>query len=167
VNSVRFADGPSVERQTHVAATPRQVWELCIDLPQFGRWSPENRGGRWLDAVAARLGARFLGRNINAAVGEYETISTIVVFESPARLAWAVGDPDQPVATWTFDLAPEQGGTRLRQHVRIGPGPSPLTDAIARWPEKEERIIARRQAILGDNMPAVLAGIKASLEQHE
>ena len=61
---------------------------------------------------------------------------------------WAVGNPTNPAATWRFDLTPDGSGTRVRQHVQLGPGPSGLTARIAELPDREEDIIAARTAEL-------------------
>jgi hypothetical protein len=46
----------------------------------------------------------------------------------------------------------------------MGPGPSGLTAAIERMPDKEERIIERRLQQHGENMTATIEGIKRLAE---
>jgi hypothetical protein len=46
----------------------------------------------------------------------------------------------------------------------MGPGPSGLTPAIEKMPDKEERIIARRLEEWQANMAATLSGIKGLAE---
>jgi len=48
--------------------------------------------------------------------------------------------------------------------VRLGPGRSGLTPAIEAMPDKEARIVARRQSEHKANMQRVIAGIKAKSE---
>ena len=78
--------------------------------------------------------------------------------------AWVVGEPDNPSAQWRFTLEPTEGGTRVRQWMRMGPAPSGLSPAIAAMPDKEERIIARRLEEHRINMQATVDGIKALAE---
>ncbi len=52
-------------------------------------------------------------------------------------------------------------GTRLTQWARIGPGESGLTIAVARMPDKEERIVAGR---LREFRAAMQAHLEAALK---
>ena len=110
------------------------------------------------------LGARFVGRSRHEALGAWETTSWVNRYEPPRAFGWAVSDPDQPSATWWFELEEEEGGVRLRQCARMGPAPSGLSIAIAAMPDKEERIVARRLQEFERNMLATLEGIKQLAE---
>jgi uncharacterized protein YndB with AHSA1/START domain len=158
---MRYADGPTVSVEVHIDAPPTAVWAAVSDINAPARFSAEFQGAEWLDgATEPALGARFRGRNRHDAVGEWETTSTIVACEPEQRLEWAVMDPDNPSASWRFTLEPDGEGTRLRQWMRIGPGPSGLNVAIERMPDKEERIIERRLGEHRANMEATVLGIK-------
>jgi polyketide cyclase/dehydrase/lipid transport protein len=161
---VRYADGPTTEAEVHVDAPPSAVWPLVSDIQLPGRFSSEFVRGEWLDGGSPGLGARFVGHNHHAAIGDWQTTSTIVEFEPAQRFGWAVGDPGYPAAHWRFELEEEGDGTRLRQWMRLGPAPSGLTPAIERWPDKEERIIDRRLAEHRANMEATIRGIKEIVE---
>jgi Polyketide cyclase / dehydrase and lipid transport len=161
---VRYADGPTTEAEVHVDAPPSAVWPLVSDIQLPGRFSSEFVRGEWLDGGSPGLGARFVGHNHHAAIGDWQTTSTIVEFEPGERFGWAVGDPGYPSAHWRFELEEDGGGTRLRQWMRLGPAPSGLTPAIERWPDKEERIIDRRLAEHRANMEATIRGIKEIVE---
>jgi hypothetical protein len=67
-------------------------------------------------------------------------------------------------ASWRFELALEGEGTRLRMWARMGPARSGLSSAIEAWPDKEERIVARRLDEWQRNMAATVQGIKALAE---
>lgn len=163
---MRFADAPSASVTVEIAASPEQVWAICTDLTRFGEWSPENRGGRWLDGASGpSLGARFEGIQEHPARGRWETVCTVTEFDAPRRFAWCLGEVGEPGATWSFSLAPSGSGTALTESVRMGPGPSGITDAIAAMPDKEERIIERRLAEYHTGMTAVLEGIRAAAER--
>ena len=162
---MRYADGPTVEVDTYIDAPPSRVWELVCDIDLPSRFSEEFQGATWLDdATGAAPGAKFRGRNKHPAAGEWETTSTVVACEPERIFEWAVVDPDNPSATWRFELVAEGDGTRLRQWARFGPGPSGLSAVIERMPDKEERIIERRLAEHRENMTRTIEGIKTLAE---
>jgi uncharacterized protein YndB with AHSA1/START domain len=162
---MRFSDEPTVEVETHVEAPPERVWELVTDITLPAQFSSEFQGADWIDpAGEPAVGSTFRGRNRLDNVGEWETTSVIVACDRPRVFAWAVGDPDNASATWRFELEPDGTGTKLRQWVQLGPGPSGLTAVIERMPDKEERIIERRTEHHRANMTATIEGIKALAE---
>jgi len=163
---VRFADGPSVAVEVYVDASPGRVWPLVTDVALPARFSREYVGGVWQEGASEpELGARWTGRNRHPVIGEWEVTCTVVECEPERVFAWAVNDLERPSATWKFELEPQDQGTRLRQSARLGPGPSGLTWAIERAPDKEERIIANRLDDLQRNMLATVNGIKALAEE--
>jgi uncharacterized protein YndB with AHSA1/START domain len=159
---VRYADGPTVEVTRRIAAPADDVWLLVSDINLPARFSSEFAGAEWIgDTKGVALGACFEGHNQHAAIGSWTTTSTIVECEPGRTFAWAVGDVDNPSATWRFDLEPDGDGTHVTFAARIGPGPSGLTPAIVAMPDKEERIIERRLEEFRRNMEATLDGISA------
>jgi uncharacterized protein YndB with AHSA1/START domain len=162
---MRFADRPSQEVEVRIAAPPERVWPVLTDLARFGAWSPENEGGTWLDAGGPAVGARFRGRQSHRAVGTWETTSTVTECDPPRRFTWVVGpNAEEAGASWSFELAPDADGTRVRFRAVMGPGPSGTTAAIERMPDKEERIIERRLQEWDAGMRAVLEGVRAEVE---
>lgn len=162
---MRYADGPTAEAEVHVDAPPEAVWSLVVDINLPARFSSEFQGAEWLDgATEPKVGAWFAGHNQHPAIGEWTTTSEIVACEACREFAWSVGGAADPAATWRFELAPDGDGTRLRQSMRMGPARSGLNIAIDAMPDKEERIIARRQAEHTANMQATIEGIKALAE---
>lgn len=160
---VRFADGSVVEVTVDVAAPPAVVWALVTDINLPARFQDEFLGAEWLDGEGPALGAAFLGRNGRRG-SEWETMSWVVSYEPERRFGWAVSDPDNPGATWTYLLEPTAGGTKLTYHRLLGPGPSGITSIIGRDPEREEEIIAIRDATHRTNMQGVVDGIKQAAE---
>lgn len=156
-----------MEVEVHVDAPPSAVWDLVTDINLPARFSPEFRGADWLEGTGPALGARFQGRNQHTAIGEWQTTCFVVACEPERVFAWAVTDPDNPSASWRFELEPEGDGTRLKQWMRIGPAPSGLSIAIQRMPDKEERIVARRQQEHRENMTLTIEGIKALAETQD
>lgn len=160
----RFSEGPVVEVTTEIAASPAAVWRFVTDIELPARFQDEFQGAHWLDGGAPGLGASFAGRNRRRS-REWETKSTVVAFDPERAFGWAVGEQHEPGATWTFRLEPTSVGTELTFHRTLGPGPSGIRTMIAEDPEREEEIIARRDATHRSNMQAVLDGIKKLAEQ--
>lgn len=162
---LRYADGPSTSASTEIAAPPSTVWALVRDIDLPARFSPEFQGADWLDgAEEATVGARFVGRNHHAAIGGWETTSTIVVHEPEREIAYEVDGDGGPAARWSFTLEPIDGGTRLTQSMRMGPGRSGINPAIDAMPDKESKILHRRLGEHHRSIEATLAGIKALAE---
>ena len=162
---MRTGDRPSVEAEIFIQTPPSRPWEPVTDIVLMGWWSPEYEGGTWLDgATGATVGAIFRGRN-KRLDSECETVSTVIEAEPGQSFAWAVGDPDNASATWRFDLTPEGTGTRARQHVQLGPGPSGLTRRIDEASDREEEAVAVRIDEHRRNMQTTLAAIRSAAEQ--
>ena len=116
-----YADTPMVAAQIDIEAPPERVWGLVSDIFLMPELSSELREVSWLDGVAGpAVGHRFTGRNAHPAMGEWETVSTVVACDPPRCFAWAVGDPGHPSATWRFTLRPDGTGTRLEQWYQMG-----------------------------------------------
>ncbi|GAA2293998.1 SRPBCC family protein [Streptomyces hawaiiensis] len=161
----RYADRPTVEVTTWVAAPPGRVWALVSDVTRMPELSDELQSARWAgDAAGPVVGARFVGRNRHEQFGEWETTSTVVACDPERVFAWAVGDPAEPSAIWRFTLEPRDGGTELSQWMRMGPGRSGLSFAIDAMPEKEQKIVFVRLREFERSMTATLEHIKHRLE---
>jgi polyketide cyclase/dehydrase/lipid transport protein len=162
----RYADLPTVEVSAWIEAPPEHVWRLVSDIGLMPGLSRELQSVEWLDGVSQpAVGARFLGRSKHDALGEWSTTSYVVQHEPCQVFAWAVGDPEQPSATWRFTLGREPGGTALSQWVRLGPGRSGLSIAIDQMPDKEQKIVFVRMREFEESMTRTLAAIKTLAEQ--
>lgn len=164
---MRYADGPTVESEIVVAAPADVLWPLVTDLSLLVELSPELQRVEWLDGAGGPAAdVRFRGHSAHSAVGEWSTVSTITVWEPGRSFGWEVerDRPEGPAATWLLELTPADGGTRVRQWARLGPGPSGLTPAIERWPDKEERIVGGRIGEWRSAMETNLAAFKQRAE---
>lgn len=163
---MRMSDRPAVEEEILINASPATVWALVTDLDAVGQWSPEYRGGEWIEgATGPAVGARFKGRN-KRENREWESESIVTECNAERTLAWAVGrEPGNAGASWRFELTPQGSGTHVRLQVIMGPGPSGLTSVIDQMPHLEEKIIANRIAEHSRNMQATLQGLKTAAEQ--
>jgi len=165
-----YADTPVVAAQIDIEAPPERVWPLVSDIFLMPGLSGELQEVAWLDGVTGpAVGCRFAGRNANAALGSWETVSTVVECDEPRRFAWAVGDPGYPSTTWRFSLrpagaGPEITGTVLEQWMQMGPGRSGLNLAIDAMPDKEQKIVFVRLREFESGFTANLAAIKELAE---
>jgi len=161
-----YADAPTVAAEIYVEAPPERVWPVVSDIFLMPGLSGELRQVEWLGGVTGpALGHRFTGRNANPMLGEWETVSTIVVCDEPRCFAWAVGDPDHPSTTWRFTLRPAGPGTVLEQWAQMGPARSGLNLAIDAMPDKERKIVFVRLRDIEAGLKANLAAIKELAER--
>jgi uncharacterized protein YndB with AHSA1/START domain len=161
-----YADTPTVGAETFIEAPPDRVWAYVSDIHLMPTLSTELQEVEWLDgATGPRLGRRFAGRSAHAALGSWETVSTVVECAEPWRFAWAVGDPKRPSASWRFTLRPEGTGTVLEQWAQLGPARSGLSFAIDAMPDKEQKIVFVRLREFETGIKANLAAIKKLAER--
>jgi hypothetical protein len=161
----RYADKPTVEASTWVDAEPGRVWELVSDIHLMPAFSGELQRVEWADdADGPRVGARFVGYNEHQAFGQWTSTSQIVVCDRPREFAWAVGEPENPAATWRFRLTARDGGTFLTYWMQIGPGRSGLSVAIDAMPDKEQKIVFVRLREFETAIDKTLSAIKRLAE---
>ena len=161
----RYADKPTVQVEIFVKAPAAQVWKIVSDVKLMPTMSTELQAVDWLDgATGPGVGARFVGRSKHDALGDWDTISTVVECVEPDVFAWAVGDPELPTAVWRFNLRAKDGGTVLGEWMQMGPGRSGLSFAIERMPEKEQKIVFVRMREFEANITATLTAIKERAE---
>lgn len=160
-----IVDGPGQLVEIDIKARPEIVWEFVSDVNLSAEFSEEFQGGEWDDPDGdSGVGSTFTGHNKHPQVGEWSTTSHVTVWDPPREFAWSVADPEAPAAQWRFTVEKVPGGSRLRYHVRLGPGRSGLTPAIEAMPDKEARIVAGRQREHQQNMRRVIEGIKEKAE---
>ncbi|MVU77704.1 SRPBCC family protein [Nocardia sp. ET3-3] len=161
----KYADGPTAQAEIWIDAAPEAVWELVSDIGLMPELSQELQAAHWVSPdTPPGVGATFVGTSRHEALGEWSTTSHVVEWNPPSVFAWAVNDPETPTATWRFTLEAENGGTTLRQWVRMGPGRSGLSKAIDAMPEKEEKIVFVRMREFESAMRHVVAEIKRRAE---
>lgn len=161
---MKMSDLPSVSVETTIGAAPDAIYSIVGDLDAMGGFGTEFQGGRWVRGRPGELGSVFVGDQ-RSGEREWQSTSTVIVREPDRAFGWAVGDPDDPVARWTFTLRKVPGGTEVRYDAVLGPGESGLTRAIASRPEAEEQIIEKRLDHLQENMMKTLEGIRRRVER--
>lgn len=158
-------DGPGQLVEIDIKASPEIVWSFVSDINLSAEFSEEFQGGSWDDPDSEpAIGSTFTGHQKHPQVGEWTTTSHVAAWEPPKHFAWHVGDLVDSAAQWRFDIEKVPGGSRLRYRVRLGPGSSGLTPAIEAMPDKEARIVSRRQSEHKANMQRVVHGIKEKAE---
>jgi hypothetical protein len=162
----RYADKPTVELSTFIAADPQEVWRLVSDIQLMPTLSSELQSVEWVEGTdRPSVGACFVGHNEHPAFGKWSTTSHVVACDAPREFAWAVGDSDNPAAMWRFRLAPQDGGTLLSFWMQMGPGRSGLSMAIDSMPEKEQKIVFVRLREFEAAIDKTLAAIKRMAER--
>ncbi|MBV9060931.1 MAG: SRPBCC family protein [Pseudonocardiales bacterium] len=163
---MQLSELPALEVCRSVSAPPEKVWTLVSDITRVGDWGGECVHAEWIDgADGPAVGARFRGHQVRQG-REWTSVSVVIEAQPGVSFAWAVGDPQYASATWRYQLAADgSGGTILRYRAVMGPGPSGLSDAIAKAPEREDSIIAFRLNEHEQNMTATLEAIKQAAEQ--
>ena len=164
---MKYADCPTISVSIEVAAPRSEIWALVSDIGLSSRFSTEVSGVDWIDgSTAPALGARFAGHSAHDAIGEWTTTCIVTGFEPGHRFEWSVIGRDGDVSSiWRYVLTDEgDGSVSLEFWFQMGPGRGGLNYAIERMPEKEERIVARRQQEHRANMERVLAGVKELAE---
>ena len=104
-------DEYSFSDSVHVDASPRQVYDTVSDVTRHGEWSVFTTRATWESGDGPAVGARFTGDNSRPG-RDWQTRSEVVVAEPGREFAWVVGDGR---VRWAYELAPEDGGTRLTQ----------------------------------------------------
>jgi uncharacterized protein YndB with AHSA1/START domain len=161
----RYADTPTVEASTWIDADPQRVWSLVSDIELMPTMSSELQSVKWAEGCSGpRVGARFVGHNEHDALGTWSTTSQVVACDSQREFAWAVGEPEEPAATWRFRLTPRDGGTALNYWMQMGPGRSGLSMAIDSMPDKEQKIVFVRLREFEAAIIKTLATIKRLAE---
>ncbi|MEL7158232.1 MAG: SRPBCC family protein [Actinomycetota bacterium] len=143
------------EQTIEIDAAPEAVYDLVSDLGRMGEWSPENRGGEWLDGGRGRTGDRFEGHN-KIGDREWSVVCQVVSAERPTEFEFVTGEPDAPFVRWSYRLS-GSGPTTLTEVWNVEQLPPSLA---TRTPEQ----LAERAEAVRASMAQTLAGIKASAE---
>jgi uncharacterized protein YndB with AHSA1/START domain len=118
VDAVMREDAPvtdTVEVSEHIDAPAATVYDLVSDLPRMGQWSPEARGGRWLDGAAKpQQGARFRGNN-RSGWRRWSTTVEVTDAERGNRFAFHVTLGPVAISDWSYDFAPSATGTTVTE----------------------------------------------------
>jgi hypothetical protein len=141
-----------------IGADPAILYDLVSDLPQMGKWSSENSGGRWVGgATGPEVGAKFRGSN-HKGVRRWSTLAEITRADPGKRFAFHVTLGSLPISDWSYDFEPDGDGTRVTER---------WTDLRPAWMDLLSRPvmgIADRPAHNQRNIETTLAALKAAAE---
>ncbi|GLY47220.1 SRPBCC family protein [Lentzea sp. NBRC 102530] len=104
---------PDASAHIDVAASPQRVFELVSSLRELGRYAEEYSGGKWLNSVGPRVGARFRGVN-RRGWRVWPTTSTVTEC-SQTRFAFEVRSLGLAVSRWQYDIEETAGGCRVTE----------------------------------------------------
>lgn len=105
-------DNGKVSVSRDVASTPDAMWRLVTDLPRMGEWSPENRGGEWINAKGPAVGVRFKGRNKNGK-RSWSTTVEVIRCDEPRVFAFSLLVGKSKWCDWVYEIEPTSTGVRV------------------------------------------------------
>ncbi len=105
-------DNGIVSVSRDVASTPEAMWRLVTDLPRMGEWSPENRGGEWINAKGPAVGVRFKGRNKNGK-RSWSTTVEVIRCDEPPVFAFSLLVGKSKWCDWVYEIEPIPTGVRV------------------------------------------------------
>ena len=144
-----------------IAASPERVYELASDITRYGEWSPENKGGVWLDgATGPAVGARFKGKNKRRI--SWSTKCTVLAADPGKEFSFGVGKKSDTI--WRYAIQPNgSDGSTVTESYEL--------DGEPNWIEKFlVKIVTglswdQRGPDLEKSMGKTLAGLKAAAEK--
>ena len=137
---------------------PKSLWKIVSDPSTPARFSNELQEASFAAGDSARVGAIIDGRNQNGGF-EWSTQSIVTKCDPPHVFEWSVGDPDAPLATWSFVLNATPNGSILTHTVTLHESDSYVSRSIKENPETAEQLLNDRLAILVSNMQLSIQGI--------
>lgn len=144
----------TLERSILIDATAAEVFAVVTDLPGMGRFSPENRGGRWRGAGPS-LGARFRGKNQNGR-NRWSTTVTVSAYHPYEHFEFFVTYLGIPIATWGFHVVDGDDGVTLTEYT---------TDRRPSWFVKLSGFIEANRSVFNErSIATTLAAMKAYCE---
>lgn len=150
---------PPLEASIHIDAPPARVWEVVADQRRMNEFSPETYRQKFF---GDEIGRGTISINLNKRKGFFwPSASRITEFEPERRLAFYVYGPAD---TWSYDLAPDGGGTVVTERRELKNGKrsflSRITAATALGG------IDSHDVELKAGMETTLARIKAEAERN-
>jgi len=142
---------PFVTVITDIAASPKTVWQVLIELSRYADWHPTMS----LDGAAPELkpGARLPLRLSGGTAGDQMFTAELTQVTPPHLLAWEGGVPDVFFGRHTFELQALPGdGTRFTDTER-------WSGAMA------ASVIAEQRAALEQEYAQIAAALKEQAER--
>ena len=94
-------------RSAHFNQPPEKVYAAVSDIAGYANWFTGVSRIEMLESTNGRIRFR---EHMNTG----PIVMEVAEAHPPSRFVTAIADPDQPFGgTWTFEIAPENGGSRL------------------------------------------------------
>lgn len=167
-----------VRAEIQVNATPEALYELVSDLGRSGEWSPECRGGAWVQGEPGQVGSIFRGDNVRGTDvvpwapvirGPWNTESEVIEAVPGRTFRWVILNSarGRQESVWSYEIEPAAGGgSTLVHHYRLGRLTEGLSKIFADLDEEgRARFVREWNAKLAEDVKASVAGIKAYLER--
>lgn len=150
------------ETSLQIQAPPEELYDLVADITRTGEFSPENQGGEWLDGAGGpAVGARF--KATNKRKGKWTTTCTVTVADRGRELAFIVGKPAKPSATWRYRFEAAESGTTVTEAFELRDNDGFVNNFLTKlgtgvsWAERPDQLLA--------GMKETLTRLKAVAEQ--
>ena len=107
--------------ETVIDAPAQAIWAVVSDVTRAGEWSGECQGCSWAGGRGAPVpGARFRGVNQRSWL-RWTRLNEIVAADEARQLIWRTipSGPYPDSVEWRIDLAPEDGGTWVRESFTV------------------------------------------------
>ena len=140
-----------------IAVPPDAAYEAVRHLERMGEWSPENRGGRWVDGDGSSVGDQFEGDNKRGEL-EWSFAVTVNAADPGTKFGFHTGPGEQPWVQWTYEFAPADGGCTVTESWELLQA-EPFVQALG------EDYPATRSAQMKDDLATTLSNLKTSLER--
>lgn len=110
------------------ASSTSALWSVVSDVPGVAMWSEEIERSHWIARASADevvRGDRFES-HIRLGTMAWTSPGTVTESVSGRKLELTIGDLENPVAVWSFDLTQDGEGVEVTYAVVLGPGDSML-----------------------------------------
>ncbi|MFE4371303.1 SRPBCC family protein [Streptomyces sp. NPDC056835] len=166
-----------VSAETHITASPNDVYDTVSDLTRSGEWSVECTGGQWLSGTPATVGAVFRGENHRpedvvawapVVRGAWTTESEVVEAERGRVFRWAIRDRAgrRQESVWSFETRAADHGCVLVHRFWMGRPTEGIRGITADMDTAEKRtFFSDWTAKLTADMTATVQRIKQVVEK--
>jgi hypothetical protein len=139
-----------------IEASPDVVYDTVRQLERMGEWSPENRGGRWIEGDGSKVGDRFEGDNRRGEM-KWTFPVTVTAAERGVVFAFGAGQPEHPLTRWTYRMIPNATGTTVTETWELL-APEVYVESLG------EDYPTQRAALIEGDLVTTLTNLKASIE---
>ncbi|GAA1008415.1 hypothetical protein STXM2123_5052 [Streptomyces sp. F-3] len=160
-----------------ISASPDEIYAVVSDLPRSAEWSPECKGGEWVEGEPSAVGSIFRGENLRGEDvvgwaplirGTWYTEARIVAAEPGRTFRWMMlthAREDQE-SIWGFDIEPDGDGSILTHHFRMGKATAGIRKIVKDLSEPErEKFITEWTEKLERDLDETLDRIKDVIEK--